>query len=85
MESEKIKGAQAPQIKLINLRQLEQLLLGRVMIKVIRKLDRLTKASFKGNTYRVSGATNTAPEGKWYNMGAMSIGVLATYKVQIRL
>ena len=63
-DTKKIKGAQERQVEIINLRRLEQLLLGRATIEAIRKLDRLTKASFKGDAYEVAGEMSAASQGE---------------------
>lgn len=56
-------------------------MLGRATIEAIRKLERLTKAPFKGDMYEAAGETSTALEGKSSEAGVIAIevtGVMAT-------
>ena len=42
--------------EIINLRRVQKLLLGQLTFESIEDLEKLTKASFKGNAYEAAGA-----------------------------
>ena len=50
------------QAKIINLRRLQKNLLGQQTFESIKQLEKLTKASFKGNAYEAAGAPPAAAE-----------------------
>ena len=52
------------QAEVINLRRLQKLLLGQLTFDSIKQLEKLTKASFKGNAYEAAGAPPAAAEPK---------------------
>ena len=60
--------AEKNQAEVINLRRLQKLLLGQLTFNDIKQLEKLTKASFKGNAYEAAGAPPVAAE----TMNAMS-------------
>jgi len=54
----KIKDADNKLVDSINLHQLERLLLGKVTFRELKQLGKITKDSFKGNTYEPAGTVN---------------------------
>ena len=56
----KIKRANECQMEIVNLRWLQELLLGQLTIKAIQKLNQLTKDSFKDATYVTYKATGSS-------------------------
>ena len=54
--------AEKNQAGVINLRRLQQLLLGQLTFDSIKQLEKLTKASFKGNAYEAAGAPPAAAD-----------------------
>ena len=48
--------------EVINLRRLQKLLLGQLTFDSIKQLEKLTKASFKGNACKAAGAPPAAAE-----------------------
>ena len=52
--------AEKHQAEVINLRRLQKLLLGQPTFNDIKQLEKLTKASFKGNDYEAAGAPPAA-------------------------
>ena len=55
-QADKFKIAEKNKANVINLRRLQKLLLGRLTIDALEQLEKLTKASFKGNAYEAAGA-----------------------------
>ena len=61
-DTAKFKMAEKNQAEVINLCRLQKLLLGQLTFNDIKQLEKLTKASFKGNAYEAAGAPPAAAE-----------------------
>ena len=62
METKKFQMVENNDAEIINLRQLQKLLLGKLTFDSIKELKRLMKASFKGNAYEAAGAPPASTE-----------------------
>ena len=61
-DTSKFKTAVKNQAEFINLRRLQKLLLGQLTFESTKQLEKLTKASFKGNACEAGGAPPAAAE-----------------------